>query len=109
MKSFTYVAAIVLLATGPALAQSGSMNRSGSMNMDQPGTASGSGSMNRSSMDRSHGTISKSVSRVRSHHVARNGGADARENQETRQLNLQQLSGGNQASMAAPSEASLRR
>jgi hypothetical protein len=57
--------------------------------------------MNQSSMDRSSGMASsKSSSSAKTHHVAKNSRDDARENQETRQLNLQQVAGGSGASMA---------
>jgi hypothetical protein len=129
MKTFTYVAAIALLAAGTAFAQSGnnnstinnstptpsatgpadsagtmsnqsgkpiagpkqsgSMNQSGSMGMDKS-----SGSMDQS-MGQSSGKAPKSASKMKSHHVARSGGNDSKENQETLQLNRQQVAGGN--------------
>jgi hypothetical protein len=92
-------------AKGPAegvprgAGQPGMMDRSGS------GSSMGSGSMNQSSdMDHSSGKSMKNSSmksRARSHHVdsARNGGNDSKENQETMQLNRQQLAGGGSTSM----------
>jgi hypothetical protein len=75
--------------------QSSNMNQSDSM-----GLGKSSSSMNQSSdMDQSDSNVSKSASRANTHHLARNGGADARENQETRELNRRQLAG-NSASMA---------
>jgi hypothetical protein len=76
--------------------QSGSMNRAGSTNMDSSGRMDNSRSMNQSSMDRSDTARSsdmRSGAKARTHRVARNGGDDARENQETMQLNRQQLAG----------------
>lgn len=46
---------------------------------------------------------------AKSHHVARNGHADARENDETRQLNRQQLAGNGSASMAPSSMSGMGR
>jgi hypothetical protein len=74
------------------------MNQSGSMDMNRSGSASRS--MDQSSMDRSSDMSSTHASKARTHHVARNSGDDARENQETMQLNRQQLAGGNSASLA---------
>jgi hypothetical protein len=79
--------------------QAPSMNQSGSMNMNRSGSMDNSSRTDRSSMDRSAGMASRSDTHARTHHVARNSGADARENQETRELNLRQLAG-NSASMA---------
>jgi len=105
MKTFTYVAAIALLTAGTAFAQS-SMTGGSTMNNSTPtpsatSSSTHSGSMNQSSMDhQSRGKASKNASKARTHHVARsNNRINARENQETRQLNLQQLAG-NSASMA---------
>lgn len=79
--------------------QPGSMNRSGSMNMNSSGSMGRSSSMNQSSMDRSSEMSPRGSSKARTHHVARNSRDDARENQETMQLNRQQLAG-TSASMA---------
>jgi hypothetical protein len=78
---------------GATTGQSGTMDQSGS------GSSMGSSSMNQSSdMDHSSGKSMKNSSRskARSHHVAstRSRGNDAKENQETMQLNRQQLAGG---------------
>lgn len=80
--------------------QSGTMSQSGSMNTNRSGSMGSSSSMNQSSMDRSNGMAPKRAAQAESHHVARNSRADARENQETRQLNLRQLTSGSSASMA---------
>ena len=86
-------------STGPGatMNQSGSgMNRSGSMSMDKS-----SGSMDQSSnMHHSRAKASKSASKAKSHHVARNDrSVDARENEETMRLNRQQLASGGSAGM----------
>jgi hypothetical protein len=78
--------------------QSGSTNRAGSANMNSSGSMNNSSSMDRSTMDRSDTARSRDMSsrsgaKARIHHVARNGRDDARENEETMQLNRQQLAG----------------
>ena len=81
------------------MSQPGSINQSGSANMNKSGSTRDTSSMNQSSMDRSSDMASTKAAKAKSHHVARNRGADARENQETQQLNRQQIAG-NSASMA---------
>jgi hypothetical protein len=121
MKSITYVAAIALLTAGTAFAQSSDMNSSSSMpkpaqaqsmpsdsmakpDMSGGGSSPSSASMNRD-MDQSskadidtgkaNGKAAKQAqSSTERRHVAsraRTSGNDARENQETAQLNRQQL------------------
>ena len=79
--------------------QSPSRDQSGSMNTNRSGSMNNSSSMNQSSMDRSSDMSSPSAAKARTHHVARNSRDDARENQETMQLNRQQVAG-TSASMA---------
>ena len=81
--------------------QSPSMDQSGSMNTNSSRSPNNSSSMNQSSMDRSSDMSSRSSSKARTHHVARNSRDDARENQETMQLNRQQIAG--TSSSMAPS------
>lgn len=84
-------------SSGTMMNQSGSMNRSGSMSMDKS-----SGSMDQSSNMRHSTGKAKSASKAKSHHMAssRSSGNDAKENQETMQLNRQQLASGGGSAMA---------
>ena len=83
--------------------QSGTINQSGSMNTERSGSMGSSSSMDQSSMDRSSSAAPKRSSNATSHHIAKNSRDDAREDQETRQLNLRQVAGGNGASMTPSS------
>jgi hypothetical protein len=80
--------------------------QSGSMNMDKSGSMGSGTSMNQSSdMDQSSGgKASKRASmKSKAHHVAsaRTGGNDSKENQETMQLNRQQVAANGSASMGS--------
>lgn len=72
--------------------RSSNMQQSGSMSMGNSSSMNQSSDMDQSS-DQSSGKPSRSAAMARSHHVARNGSVDARANQETRDLNRQQLAG----------------
>jgi hypothetical protein len=81
---------------GTMMNNSGS-GASGSMNSgSSSGSSMGSSSMNQSSDMNSSKSMKSSKSKAKSHHVAsaRTSGNDSRENQETMQLNRQQIAGG---------------
>jgi hypothetical protein len=131
-KGFTYVAAIALLTAGTAFAQaqSGAAGANGSTinnstptpaakgpaegvprgagqpgtMMNQSGSSMGSGSSMNQSNDMDHSMKSmKSKSRMHHGMSSRNGGNDAKENQETMRLNRQQLGGTGASNNAMPS------